>query len=195
MTDRSDRGVRASLSLSRPVRRGVAVLVVSCVALYAALLLMRGRHDNNRHHESPQGGEAVAASASAAPQAQTVSGKGPASPAQKVIAYYFHGTFRCPSCRRIELYTQEALETACADALRDGRLEWRVLNIDEPENAHFINDYRLYTRSVILSEVREGKEVRWKNLDRVWRLLGDKEAFLDYVRTEVAAYLAYPGGT
>lgn len=186
MAARNDRGLRASSS--RPVKRVIAALVVSCVALCATYLLIRAGNGTNRTEGQP-GGRAAPAVASAAAETPASLAKGPARPAHRVIAYYFHGTFRCPSCRRIELYTQEALETAFADALRDGRLEWRVLNVDEPDNAHYINDYKLYTRSVVLSDLRDGKEVRWKNLDRVWRLLGDKEAFLDYVRGEVAAYL------
>jgi len=52
-----------------------------------------------------------------------------------------------------------------------------------------VKDYELYTKSVVLSETKNGKEVRWKNLDKVWTLLGDEAAFKKYVRDEVSAYL------
>jgi len=109
--------------------------------------------------------------------------------AHKIVAYYFHGNVRCVSCKKIEAYTDEAIHGAFAKELDGGTLEWRVVNIDEPENKHFIEDYQLYTKSVILSDVTDGKEVRWKNLDKVWKLLGDKDEFVAYIDEEVKGYL------
>ena len=58
-----------------------------------------------------------------------------------------------------------------------------------PENRHFNGDYELFAKAVIVSEVRDGEEVRWKNLAKVWQLTGDKGLFMEYVRDEVRAYL------
>ena len=63
------------------------------------------------------------------------------------------------------------------------------VNVEVKGNEHFVKDYELYTKSVVLSETKNGKEVRWKNLDKVWTLLGDEAAFKKYVRDEVSAYL------
>jgi hypothetical protein len=64
-----------------------------------------------------------------------------------------------------------------------------VVNIEDKGNEHFIDDYGLYTKSLVLSEVRAGREVRWKNLKRVWELLGDEPAFVAYVQKETHAFL------
>ena len=42
----------------------------------------------------------------------------------------------------------------------------------------------------MLVEETRGKQVRWKNLPKVWELLPDKERFFDYVQGEVRGYLA-----
>jgi hypothetical protein len=42
---------------------------------------------------------------------------------------------------------------------------------------------------VVVSEVRDGREVRWRNLEKVWDLLGDADAFQAYVEREVQAFL------
>jgi hypothetical protein len=105
--------------------------------------------------------------------------------APKIIAYYFHGIRRCPSCMKIEAYSQEAVQTGFAEDLKSGKMEWHVINIEEPPNEHYEKDYQLYTKSLILSRVENGKETKWKNLDKVWELLGDKEAFIKYVQDEV----------
>ncbi len=109
-----------------------------------------------------------------------------------VIAYYFHTTRRCMTCRRIESYTTESIKTAFAHQLQSGRLEFHVVNVDEPENRHYIDDYQLTTKSVVLAEYRDGKEVRWKNLPLVWHHVGDKEVFMDYIETETRDYLGEP---
>jgi len=107
----------------------------------------------------------------------------------KVVVYYFHGTFRCPSCRRIEAFSKEAVQGGFSQALKDGRLKWQVVNVEEPGNTHFIQDYQLYTKSLVVVDMQDGKQTKWKNLRRVWELLGDKNAFVRYVQGEIQAYL------
>jgi hypothetical protein len=65
----------------------------------------------------------------------------------------------------------------------------KAVNVQEPRNNHFIKDYRLYTKSVIVSDILKGKEARWKNLQRVWELVRKDKAFKGYVQKEVEEYL------
>ena len=116
------------------------------------------------------------------------------APPHKVVAYYFHGAKRCNTCRRIEAYTQEAITAGYDEQLRDGRLEWHSLNVDEPANEHFVQAYEIAMSSVILVEIRDGKEQRWKNLERIWHLTGDKEAFLAYIQEETDVFLGEKRG-
>jgi hypothetical protein len=106
-----------------------------------------------------------------------------------VIVYYFHGTVRCATCEKFEKYTKEALETGFPAELKNGSLEWRVLNVEEPQNEHFVRDYQLTTRSVILVDVLDGQEKRRKNLTAIWDLVGNKDAFLEYIQSETRSYL------
>ena len=109
---------------------------------------------------------------------------------RRVIAYYFHTTYRCASCRAIEAYSREAIESAFAEQLKDGRLVWKVVNVEVKGNEHFVKDYGLYTKSLILVNEARGKPTQWKNLEKVWQLLQDKQKFLRYVQDETRAYLA-----
>jgi hypothetical protein len=121
--------------------------------------------------------------------------KAPISPAivkaqdAKVIAYYFHGTFRCNTCRTIEQYSKEAIEKYFANELKSGKLEFRPVNIEEPANQHFIQDYQLVTRSLVLSLVSDGKETKWKNLPDVWKLVHDQDKFFQYLKDEAGQFL------
>jgi len=99
----------------------------------------------------------------------------------KTIAYYFHTTRRCPSCKKIEAYSSEAISTAFAEQLENGEIEFKLINTDEKENTHYNDDYQLYTKSLVLSKIVDGEETKWVNLDKIWELLGDKEKFTKYV--------------
>ncbi len=109
---------------------------------------------------------------------------------QRVLAYYFHTTQRCATCRKIEAYTAEAIQNGFPEELKTGRLVFQALNVDEPENRHFLKDYELFTKSVVLVGEESGKQVAWKNLPKVWELIGDKEKFVQYIQGETRAYLA-----
>ena len=110
-------------------------------------------------------------------------------PIDGIIAYYFHGHARCWSCVQIENLTDQAIHGNFQDDLDNNALVWRVVNIQEPSNEHFTEEYELYTKQVIIAEFRNGEQVRWKNLGRVWDLLRDEVAFNEYIRDEVQAYL------
>ena len=107
----------------------------------------------------------------------------------KVVAYYFHGEKRCRTCLSIEEFTREAIEDGFPNELESGELELRIVNVEKPEHEHFIEDYELTTKSVVLADYRGGVEKRWKNLNLVWEYVGDREVFLDYVRKETRIYL------
>jgi len=107
----------------------------------------------------------------------------------QLVVYYFHGDMRCPTCHKLETYAKEALDTYFADKLASKDIVWKVVNVDKPENHHFIQDYKLITKSVVISETVNGSEIRWKNLEQIWQLVRDKESYLNYIRESVSAFL------
>jgi hypothetical protein len=106
-----------------------------------------------------------------------------------VHVYYFHTTQRCASCKKIEAWSDAAIRAAFERALGAGNLEWEVINIDDPLNRHFVDDYKLYTKSLIVVDRVNGEQARWKNLEKVWQLLQNEASFRQYVQTEIRAYL------
>ena len=116
-----------------------------------------------------------------------------AAPAQssspEVVAYYFHTNTRCDTCRKIEAYSKEAIQEGFKSELQNGTLELRIVNYEEPENRHYIKDYQLVSKSLVLVKMVDGKQAEWINLKLVWDLVKNKKAFLNYVRGEVKNYL------
>lgn len=111
------------------------------------------------------------------------------SPQVTNVAYYFCSTYRCSNCMTLEKYSHEAIQTGFADKLTTGELTWMMKNLDEEENAHFVDDFKLFTKALVLVRYENGKQTKWKNCDKIWELLNDEAAFKKYVQTEVASFL------
>jgi hypothetical protein len=109
--------------------------------------------------------------------------------ADKVIAYYFHGNYRCVSCTKIEKYSRDAISKYFDKEIKEGFLTFKAVNTDLSENKHYLQDYQLYTKSLVLISVKANKTLKWKNLDKVWRHLNNQNDFYNYVQTETKKFL------
>jgi hypothetical protein len=107
----------------------------------------------------------------------------------KVIAYYFHVTARCTTCRTIESYSREVIERNFDADIAKGRLQFKLVNVQLGENRHFVKDYQLFTKSLVLVRFDKGRQAEYKVLNDTWQLVGDKSAMQGYVEREVRDYL------
>jgi len=107
----------------------------------------------------------------------------------KVIAYYFHGNYRCASCTKLEKYSRDAITMYFDKEIKQGFLSFKTVNTDLSENKHFLQDYQLYTKSLVLIAVKNNKTLKWKNLDKTWQHLNNKDDFYKYVQTETKKFL------
>jgi hypothetical protein len=111
----------------------------------------------------------------------------------KVIAYYFHNTQRCMTCNKIERLAEEALREQFSEALKEGGLEWRTVNMEEPANTHFVQEYQLVASSLVLVDLHDGQTRAWTNMGKVWEYVHDDEAqFKRYVAEQARKYLESP---
>ncbi|MCE5249753.1 nitrophenyl compound nitroreductase subunit ArsF family protein [bacterium] len=163
----------------------VTVLLVAFVVVSVAVLIVK----ETRNAADTTGAEEAAANSPAQASNETGSGNPVAPDANVDVVYYFMTAQRCPSCMKIESFTRDAVQENFEDALKNHRLIWRMLAVDTPENNHFVKEYQLYTKSVVLVKIRKGKEVEWKNLEQVWNLLGDEKAFKSYITDEVRTFI------
>jgi hypothetical protein len=112
-----------------------------------------------------------------------------AGPSHRVVVYYFRDNLRCDICEKFQAYTDETMHTAFSNELKSGAVEWKIVNTDEKANGHFVKDYQLTTRQIILSDVVDGKQRRWKDLFKIWDLVKDKQVYVEYITRETRAYL------
>ena len=106
-----------------------------------------------------------------------------------VVVYYFHGNQRCVTCMNIEELSKASVEQKFAKGLKDGSVKFVSVNVDDDKNEHFIGDYQLLVRSVVIAKIKNGKEVGYRRLDKVWQLHNDPEEFMNYFNTEANTLL------
>jgi len=110
-------------------------------------------------------------------------------PDNGVIVYQFHRRFRCEACYKLESTINEALKTHFPEELKAGKLVFKVLDLDEKGTLVYEEKYDFFYNTVIVVDMDEGKETRFKNLEEVWSLVDDKETAIEFIRSQVADYL------
>jgi hypothetical protein len=121
---------------------------------------------------------------SAQPSGDTKRASGP-----KFVAFYFHSTQRCATCRKIEALSREAIQTSFAEELKKGDLEFRPVNVDEPQNKHYVQDFKLYTKTLIIARVSGEKVQSHRNLTKIWELVYSSKDFSNYVKNEISVFM------
>ena len=110
------------------------------------------------------------------PEAETV--KEAVVDEPSVTVFYFHGRQRCMTCNNMEKMVREVAENLPS-------VEVKAVNLDEPANEHYIADFALTMRTVVL---RDG--ARFAVLDKCWPLAHDEAAFKDYIARSIADFTA-----
>ena len=105
----------------------------------------------------------------------------------RVVVYYMHRTFRCSSCLWMEKTTRQSLQESFPSELANGRLELKLENYQNRQD--LAKRYDVYTVSVLVVNVADGREVSYQDLDKVWELKGDSDKFRAYITEAVRAAL------
>ena len=107
----------------------------------------------------------------------------------QVVVYYFHRKFRCQSCEVLESTLQNTLQVSYADHFGTGRLAMCVVNLDDPVNHHYLEQFEIFSNSVVIVEKRGGKVLRFKTVESIWDVSEDGDAISHLLQTEVAGFL------
>ena len=77
-----------------------------------------------------------------------------------VEVLYFHGKQRCVTCKAIETYTKEVVNSDFADGVENGRLRFKEIDISTPEGKKWAEKYRVTWSSLYVNLWKKGKEER-----------------------------------
>lgn len=73
---------------------------------------------------------------------------------------YFHGKQRCLTCKAIEKYTKEVVNTDFADLAGKGKVRFKEVDISTPEGEQLAKKYRVSWSSLYVNQWKNGKEQR-----------------------------------
>ena len=106
-----------------------------------------------------------------------------------VLVYFIHGRAKCPTCDLILAHTRSALETSFSKETGNGSLVLVPVDVEKPGNENFMEDFELFTTSVVLFSRNTAGQEQWKNLSRAWELAEDGESFKAYFTGELRRFL------
>lgn len=110
-----------------------------------------------------------------------------ASGQDRVVVYYMHASFRCPTCNRAESMGEELLREEFAEALQAERLQWQAVNWQE--NEALAQRYHVNAPMLVAVKYRDGREVESRRLDRMLVLVNSPDEFRNYVRPAIQELL------
>jgi len=102
------------------------------------------------------------------------------APAERVEVFLFHRTQRCTTCIAIGKLSGQTVEERFGPEVLSGKVVFREINIDEPENKALAEKFQASGSSLFINAVR-GESDNIQEDTQVWRLVGDSEAFKDYL--------------
>lgn len=118
------------------------------------------------------------------------SDKPAAAPADRVVVMYFHRTQRCPTCKRMGSYTEEAVLKGFPKQIEEGTVEFHYVDFQDEKNAALTQGYKVGGPSLVVAHIVGNKVKETKNLTEIWTKNRDKDVFLKYVRDNVEKWLA-----
>ncbi|QNK78033.1 hypothetical protein H7F37_02820 [Winogradskyella sp. PAMC22761] len=76
----------------------------------------------------------------------------------KIEVLDFHSTHRCMTCKAIEANTKYTLDTFFPNELKDNKITFQVINVDEKENESIAEKFEAGGTALILNVIKDGKE-------------------------------------
>jgi hypothetical protein len=110
------------------------------------------------------------------------------TPADRIVVMYFHRTQRCPTCRKMGGYSEEAVKKGFAREIKEGKVEFHFIDFQDPKNDALTKGYEVSGPTLIVAQVVSNKVKDRKNLTEMWSKVGDKAAFIEYVQSKVKDY-------
>jgi hypothetical protein len=108
---------------------------------------------------------------------------------RQVVAIYFHRTVRCPTCKRVGAMAEEAVVGGFAKQVKSRTVEFRYIDFQDEKNTAIVNRYKITGPALVLTNVFDGRIVRWEPLPKAWQLFAKPDEFRQYVQGAVTRYL------
>ncbi|NRD23739.1 hypothetical protein HNV10_10830 [Winogradskyella litoriviva] len=95
----------------------------------------------------------------------------------KIEVYDFHSTHRCMTCNAIEVNTKYTLDTYFENELRNNKITFQVINVDDEKNEKIAEKFEASGTALILNVIKDGKETKIDLTEFAFMEGNDQEAF------------------
>lgn len=106
----------------------------------------------------------------------------------RVELLYFHPRFRCVSCNNVEKYSREVTKDEFAKEMKDGKLVFKSLEIDDPKNKKLVDGLGVTGSSLYIVASGDGKSEH-SEIKSVWLHWNDSEKSKDIITSELNSVL------
>lgn len=110
------------------------------------------------------------------------------SGSEKIEVFVFHATQRCISCINIGKYTKSVIEEKFSEDLKSGKITFREVNIDLPENFKMAKDYGVSGSALYINAIKDGQDNHEEDTT-VWRLVTDETNLKEYFEAKIKKLL------
>ncbi|NCN25216.1 hypothetical protein COT94_03965 [Candidatus Falkowbacteria bacterium CG10_big_fil_rev_8_21_14_0_10_37_14] len=105
-------------------------------------------------------------------------------PTTKVQVFLFHSTQRCSTCIAIGRLAGETIYEYYQPELRDGKIEFREVNIDLPENKALAQKFQASGSALFINKIINGQDDINEDTT-VWRLTSNPDQFKSYLKNKI----------
>lgn len=104
--------------------------------------------------------------------------------ADKIEVFYFHSSNRCVSCVTLSEYTATAISKNFQKEITKGKIDFREINVDLPENKAIATKFQAVGSSLFINAIYEDQD-HIKEDTQVWRLLNNQAQFENYLKNKI----------
>lgn len=108
----------------------------------------------------------------------------------KIEVLDFHSTHRCITCNAIEANTKHTLETYFNKELKEGKITFQVINVDEKGNEKIAEKFEASGTSLFLNVIKNGKEQQINLTEFAFMNGKNKEKFSTELKAKIEKELA-----
>ena len=99
------------------------------------------------------------------------------TPKDRVVVMYFHRTERCPTCKKMGSYAEEAVKNAFQKQLKEGTVEFHFIDFELKKNERISKGYRVEDPALIVSKITNNKVAKFTNLEDIWSKVAKSRRF------------------
>ncbi|PIF00955.1 MAG: hypothetical protein CR994_02600 [Maribacter sp.] len=103
----------------------------------------------------------------------------------KIEVFDFHSTHRCMTCNAIETNTKYTLDTYFSKELKENKITFHVVNVDEEQNGEIAEKFEASGTSLFLNVIKDGKETQINLTEFAFMKGRDQDAFSKGLKAKI----------